>query len=221
MTHQLFPHLDTQIISFGCQPLLAVLDQQLELLQQVRHNPHQAFILFGEHPPVYTVGKASRMLVPETLLGIPVLPLSRGGKLTYHGPGQLVIYPIVSLREVGGIPALLNTLERWLGNALDNLNLPTVYPPPCGTPERPATGVWLQSPQGPKKVASMGLALRHWVSYHGVALNVCNPLLPFHAIDPCGFDPTVMTSIHQHWSQNHPAALPPSWQQLLDALQLN
>jgi lipoyl(octanoyl) transferase len=220
MQHPLFPQCDTTLVPFGCQPLLNVLDQQLALVQQVRDNAQRAFILVGEHPPVYTVGKAFKDAVPNTLLNIPVEAVSRGGRLTYHGPGQLVVYPVVSIRAVGGIPTFLHTLERWLGQVLDALGLPTVYPPPCGSHDRPATGVWLQTDEGAKKVASIGLALKHWVSYHGIALNVCNPLMPFHAIDPCGYHPQVMTSLHQQWCQSRPGSLPPSWSQWLKHLNL-
>jgi lipoyl(octanoyl) transferase len=222
---------------FGCKPLAEVLSDQLAAVAHVRQYPNTAILLYGEHYPVFTVGRAFKAAYADNLMGIPVEKVSRGGQLTYHGPGQLVVYPIVALSQVSGVPALLQKLERWIGQALDELGLPTLYPPPCGTPERPATGVWVKPAllfdkgntltedaanpgTGPQKIASIGLALKHWVSYHGVALNVCNSLLPYQAIQPCGYTPQTMTSLHAHWLACYPDRLPPHWGQLLQALAL-
>jgi lipoyl(octanoyl) transferase len=216
MQRVFLPH--AEIVPFACQSLQTVLDQQLAYVEHVRHHPDKAFILVGEHNPVYTVGRAFKQDYPNAINGIPVVAVARGGQLTYHGPGQLVIYPVVAIRAVGGVPALLQQLEHWIGDALKQLGLTIMTPPKCQ--DKPVTGVWLKTNQGLRKVASIGLALKHWVSYHGVALNVCNPLVPFHAITPCGFSSSVMTSVYQQWLNTQPGVLPPNWSHILQTLKL-
>jgi lipoate-protein ligase B len=113
----------------------------------------------------------------------------RGGDLTYHGPGQLVFYPICKLDGKGFAPnhdvaGFLRKLETLLIQNLSQYGL-------TGSVHENATGVWL----GTKKIASIGIAIRKWVSYHGVALNCVNDLKPFHLISPCGFHPEVMTRL--------------------------
>jgi lipoate-protein ligase B len=266
------PLLSATCLSFGCQPLATVLTQQLDLLAQVRQDPGKAFILYGEHPPVYTAGKGCRAGIaipiinrpsspaallrcsgphvpearlrpsashalhlkqpinswngynrPDRIMGIPVESVSRGGQLTYHGPGQLVIYPVVSVRAMGGVPGLLSGLLAWVRQALDLTGLETVPCPPCADPRQPATGIWVPGntvDAAPVKIASVGLAVKHWVSYHGLALNISNDLTPFYAIDPCGFPASTMGSVHTQWLQQHPGTLPPSLQVILANLGL-
>jgi len=121
--------------------------------------------------------------------GITIAECERGGDLTYHGPGQLVIYPICKLDGQGFGPdhdvvGFLRKLERALIAALGTWGLE-------GSSKQDATGVWV----GKRKVASIGIAVRKWVTYHGIALNCVNDLKPFHLISPCGFDPEVMARV--------------------------
>jgi len=144
-------------------------------------------LLLLEHPPVYTLGRgadpAHLGLATET--GVPIVRTHRGGQVTYHGPGQLVGYPILDLRRRRpDVRWYLRTLEDLLVAALGDLGI---------VAERRAglTGVWV----GPRKIASIGVALRRWVSWHGFAVNVGRDLGGFDAITPCGIAGVQMTSV--------------------------
>ncbi|MBI3296810.1 MAG: lipoyl(octanoyl) transferase LipB [Elusimicrobia bacterium] len=143
-------------------------------------------LLLVEHEPVYTRGTSSRG-EPVGTLPHPLRDVERGGQTTYHGPGQLVAYPIVHLRErdwtVGG---WLRRLEGAVIETLAGFGLP-------GERREGATGVWCRG----RKVASLGVAVRGWVAYHGVALNADLDLAPFAAVRPCGFSAEVMTSVSE------------------------
>ena len=141
-------------------------------------------LLLAEHPPVYTRGASSKAPVPHSL-PYPLHTVERGGDITYHGPGQLVGYPIVHLGERGLRPrGYLRTLEGILIEAVR----------PLGVEARSLkgfTGVWARG----RKLASIGVAVRGQVSYHGFALNVDCDLEGFRAIHPCNLEPEQMTSL--------------------------
>ncbi len=140
-------------------------------------------LLLMEHPPVYTVGRRGN---PEGLenLGLPVFEVERGGDVTYHGPGQLVGYPIFALPQGKlDVKRYVSRLEDMLIRTVEDFDIPG---------ERgPHSGVWI----GPSKVASIGVAVKHHVTYHGFALNVNLDLTPFRRIRPCGIDGTCITSM--------------------------
>jgi lipoyl(octanoyl) transferase len=150
-------------------------------------------LVFTEHEPVYTLGVrlgAARHLLWDTdelaRRGIEVVETNRGGDITYHGPGQIVGYPIISLSACRDLHAYLRFLEQVLINALGSLGL--------ATDRRPGqTGIWL----GPRKIAAIGVAVKRWVTYHGFALNVNNDLAPFTGIVPCGIADGTVTSLKQ------------------------
>jgi lipoyl(octanoyl) transferase len=140
-------------------------------------------LVFTEHEPVFTVGLRAgadaHLLWPTDRLareGIEVTQTNRGGDITYHGPGQLVGYPIVSLAPHKDLHAYLRFLEQVLINTLAHLGLPTA------TRRDGLTGIWL----GTRKIAALGVAVRRWVTYHGFALNVAPDLAHFGGIVPCG-----------------------------------
>jgi lipoyl(octanoyl) transferase len=144
-------------------------------------------LLLLEHPPVYTLGRGADPVhlrfASET--GAPVVRTHRGGQVTYHGPGQLVGYPILDLRRRRpDVRWYLRSLEGVLIDALGDLGIA------AGRREG-FTGVWV----GPRKIASIGVALRRWVSWHGFALNVGTDLGGFDAITPCGIADVQMTSV--------------------------
>ena len=144
-------------------------------------------LLLLEHPPVYTLGRGADPvhlgLAAET--GAPVVRTHRGGQVTYHGPGQLVGYPILDLRRRRpDVRWYLRTLEDVLIVALADLGI-------AADRRAGLTGVWV----GPRKIASIGVALRRWVSWHGFALNVGQDLGGFDAITPCGIAGVQMTSL--------------------------
>ncbi len=138
-----------------------------------------------QHPPVYTLGLAGRR---EHLLDpgdIPVLESDRGGQVTYHGPGQLIVYLLLDLRRLGlGIKALVRLLEQVLIDLLADLDVPASRRP--GAP-----GVYVDG----AKIAALGLRVRQGCCYHGLALNVDMDLEPFRRIDPCGYPGMLVTQL--------------------------
>ena len=134
-------------------------------------------IWFLEHPPVFTLGMNA---APEHLLApgeIPVVQIDRGGQVTYHGPGQLVVYPLLDVRRAGlGVRQLVMSLENAIIDLLASWNIEAVA-------KREAPGVYVNG----CKVASIGLRIRRGSSYHGLAFNVAMDLQPFQRINPCGY----------------------------------
>ena len=142
-------------------------------------------IWFLEHPPVFTLGMNAR---PEHLLGtgdIPVVQIDRGGQVTYHGPGQLVAYPLIDLgRARLGVRALVEGIERAIVATAAVWGIEA-------RGRRDAPGVYV----GPRKLASIGLRIRRGCTYHGLALNVAMDLEPFRRINPCGYPGLEMTQL--------------------------
>jgi lipoyl(octanoyl) transferase len=136
-----------------------------------------------EHPPVYTQGQAGK---PEHLLAatdIPVVPIDRGGQITYHGPGQVVAYVLVDLRRRGyGIRELVQRMEQAVIDVLAGHGV--VAERRAGAP-----GVYV----GGAKIAALGLRVRHGCTYHGLAFNVGMDLAPYAAINPCGYPGMAVT----------------------------
>jgi lipoate-protein ligase B len=151
----------------------------------------QDILLLVEHPPVVTLGRATKekhlVSSPEFLRskGVEVFEVERGGDVTFHGPGQLVGYPIIDLkRHRQDLHWYLRKIEEALINTLADYGIP-------GERNTAYTGVWTRG----KKVASIGVHARDWVTWHGFALNVTTDLSYFELIVPCGIDGVVMTSI--------------------------
>lgn len=144
-------------------------------------TPDELWLL--EHPPVYTLGQAGR---PEHLIAptaIPVVPIDRGGQITYHGPGQLVAYLLVDLRRRGyGIRELVTRLEQAVIDLLAGQGV-------AAERRAGAPGVYVAG----AKIAALGLRVKHGCTYHGLALNVDMDLAPFAAINPCGYPGLVVT----------------------------
>jgi lipoyl(octanoyl) transferase len=158
-------------------------------------------LLLLEHPPVYTLGRGAdpRHLGSAGGGRVPVVRAHRGGEVTYHGPGQLVGYPILGLRELKtDVRWYLRTLEEVLIGALGELGIT------AGRRDG-LTGVWV----GMRKIASIGVALRRWVSWHGFALNVGPDLRGFDAITPCGLPGVQMTSVAREGGPAEIAAVVP------------
>ncbi|MBZ2167208.1 lipoyl(octanoyl) transferase LipB [Marinobacter sp. F4216] len=138
-----------------------------------------------EHPPIYTqgqAGKAEHILAPDD---IPVVQVDRGGQVTYHGPGQLVIYLLIDLsRRKLGVRALVDKIEQALVRTLAELDIESA-------PRPDAPGVYT----GDAKIASLGLRVRRGCSFHGLALNVDMDLEPFARINPCGYAGMPMSQV--------------------------
>jgi lipoyl(octanoyl) transferase len=120
-------------------------------------------------------------------LPYPLFPINRGGQATYHGPGQLIGYPIIDLRRCGhDLHRYLRWLEQLLIETLAEYEIAAI-------PRESLTGVWV----GDRKIASIGVGVRHWITMHGFALNVCGDLSPFNHIVPCGINDVTMTSMEK------------------------
>jgi lipoyl(octanoyl) transferase len=134
-------------------------------------------IWFLEHPPVFTLGMNA---APEHVLApgdIPLVQIDRGGQVTYHGPGQLVVYPLIDMRRRGlGVRELVVALENGIIAMLASRNVVAVG-------RRDAPGIYVEG----RKLASIGLRIRRGCSYHGLAFNVAMDLEPFRRINPCGY----------------------------------
>lgn len=160
---------------------------QQALLEQRVAGTIGDVLLLTEHDPVVTIGRGAGLDAAESV-EVPVVPVERGGEATYHGPGQLVGYPIVLLDEGR------RDLHRWLRD-LEEVVLATLADfGVAGRREDGFTGVWI----GNKKVCSIGVAVRRWVAWHGFALNVHTDLAGFRAFHPCGLEPDVMTRLADH-----------------------
>ena len=176
----------------GRQPYGPVLELQRELARQRADGAiSEDLLLLVEHEPVITLGRGARAeslpLAAAELVrrGIEVHEVERGGDVTYHGPGQLVGYPIFDLRgHRQDLHWYLRTLESALVRALDTLGIPAATIPGL-------TGVWTRG----RKIASIGIHVKQWVTFHGFALNVNTELSYFDLIVPCGIRDVVMTSV--------------------------
>jgi lipoyl(octanoyl) transferase len=130
-----------------------------------------------EHPPVFTLGLNGRKCHLRDVGDIPVVHCDRGGQVTYHGPGQIVVYVLIDLRRRDlGVRQLVDVLELSIIDLLQSFNI-------SGERRAHAPGVYVQS----RKIASLGLRVRRGCSYHGLSLNVAMDLSPFYRIDPCGY----------------------------------
>jgi len=150
-------------------------------------------VLFLEHPPVFTLGRRGgreHLLVDDAILGmrgIEVFHAERGGDITYHGPGQLVVYPVVDLgRKQLKVVEFVGALEEVMIRVATDWGIKAGRNPKN-------RGVWI----GNKKIGSIGIAIRHGVSFHGIALNVNTAMDPFSWINPCGLRGVDMTSMQQ------------------------
>ena len=161
----------------GQTEYLAAVELQEKLLALKQQAPSPDILLFVEHPHVYTLGrggKESNVLAPQE---VPVYRTSRGGDVTYHGPGQLVVYPLIDLRskQRRDVHRYLRNLEMTVIQTLGDFGLQAIRKPPY-------TGVWI----GNKKIAAIGVAVRRCITFHGLALNVNTDLSYFERIVPCG-----------------------------------
>jgi lipoate-protein ligase B len=179
------------VLDLGLEPYGAVLERQLALLEERIQGRVPDTLILVEHPPVVTLGRAKTTAnlrhTPEALRasGIEFFEVSRGGDATYHAPGQLVGYPIFDLRQHGrDVLRFCRGVEAALGGVLEAVGLRARSVPG-------KAGVWV----GDRKIASLGISLRRWVTFHGFALNVGVNLAGFQVIRPCGEEPGVMTSM--------------------------
>ena len=183
-------NVDLRISWLGRVGFADALALQEEIVAQKRkHSGAADEILLLEHEPVYTIGRTPNKtsLLGAAHLPHPLFAINRGGQATYHGPGQLMGYPIVDLRRCGqDLHKYLRWLEQTLVGFLVTYELSAMR-------REGLTGVWVAN----RKIASIGVGVRHWITMHGFALNVCGDLSPFANIIPCGISNVTMTSIEQ------------------------
>jgi len=169
---------------WGTAPYAELHELQQRLVAARAENSIPNLLLTGEHEHVITLGRKT----PEGAdydERFPVVKVERGGEATYHGPGQLVAYPIIHLTQARrDLHAFQRDLEEIGIRTLADFDIE------AGRREG-LTGVWI----GPKKIQSLGIAVRRWVTWHGLALNVATDLAPFETFNPCGLDGSVMTSM--------------------------
>ena len=161
--------------------------QAMQHFTDERNDTTPDEIWFCEHPPVFTLGlnaAKEHLLAPGD---IPVVQIDRGGQVTYHGPGMLMVYPLIDIRRAGiGVRTLVTALEQSVVDLLAAFDIDAV-----ARPEAP--GVYVDD----KKVASVGLRIRRGASFHGMALNVDGDLKPFTRINPCGYEELEMTDMRR------------------------
>lgn len=172
--------------------------EALELMEQrvagIRDGSASEAVWLLEHPPLYTGGtsaKASDMLKPQ----FPVYKTGRGGEYTYHGPGQRVAYVMLDLKKRQSQPDIKHyvwSLEEWIIRALSALGIQ-------GERREGRVGIWVVNPRtgAEEKIAALGVRVRHWVTFHGIAINLNPDLSHFGGIVPCGLSQYGVTSIHE------------------------
>jgi lipoyl(octanoyl) transferase len=183
-------NLDLRVRWLGRMNFADALALQEEIVAQKRadaSSPDELLLL--EHEPVYTIGRTpdQSSLLGASHLPYPLFPINRGGQATYHGPGQLMGYPIIDLRRYGqDLHRYLRWLEQLLIDLLAECDI-------AAARREGLTGVWIEN----RKIASIGVGVRHWITMHGFALNVCGDLTPFDKIIPCGISNVTMTSMER------------------------
>ena len=175
---------------------LALQDEMVARKREHHSMPDELLLL--EHEPVYTIGRTPdrSSLLGSAHLPHPLFSINRGGQATYHGPGQLIGYPITDLRRCGQD---LHKYLRWLEQLL--IDLLAQYDIIAQRRES-LTGVWVEN----RKIASIGVGVRHWITMHGFALNVCGDLSPFDHIVPCGIKNVAITSMEKETNKSFTVA---------------
>jgi lipoyl(octanoyl) transferase len=168
-----------EIEHLGRAAYAPVLERMRALHAAVHRGDCEGRVLLVEHEPVYTAGRAT----PPAELTADVVAIERGGRVTYHGPGQLVVYPVLRLPR-RDVRDWLRRLEAYGVAVAGAFGL-------AATPSVDGTGVFV----GTRKFASIGVHVKHWINLHGIAINVAMDLRPWHAVRPCGLAPEVMTDL--------------------------
>ncbi len=186
-----------EVETLGRAAYAPVLQRMRELHAAVHRGEAPGRVLLVEHEPVYTAGRATR----PAELGTGIVPIERGGQITYHGPGQLVVYPIVRLPR--------RDLRDWLRRfEAFGIAIAAAFNVPAeGSVD--GTGVFARG----RKFASIGVAVKHWINLHGIGINIAMDLAPWHAVRPCGLSPDIMTDL------STAAGRPITMQQAVEAAQ--
>lgn len=203
---------EVAVVGLGRMGYGEALELQRALAQRrIDKTLDRDLLLLVEHPPVITLGRSFRagsLSTPREFLaakGVEVFEIDRGGDVTFHGPGQLVGYPIFDLNEhKPDLHWFLRQLEQALIVSLAEFGI-------AGERREGYTGVWT----GGRKIASIGIHVKQWVTWHGFALNVTTDLSYFDLMIPCGIPDVIMTSIHRELEERAPRDL---WNRALDSV---
>lgn len=178
------------------------LHRQTELVETVHKSSSAGYLIFCTHPPVVTLGRATKS---DDVFGWSgkIIEISRGGRATYHGPSQLIVYPILNLtkerrgRKDREIVGFLRVLEDSIVEVLKSFGVEaqgrSLQKNPNTESEGDETGVWV----GRQKIASLGIGVRKWITYHGAAINLTYDPKAFTGMNPCGFKTETMISLEQ------------------------
>jgi lipoyl(octanoyl) transferase len=177
-------------------PTQVLYDDALALMEErvagINDGTADELVWLLEHPPIYTAGTSAD---PADLRDpqFPVFETGRGGEYTYHGPGQRVVYVMLNLKKRQQVPDIKKyvwQLEEWIIRTLARLGI---------TGERRAgrIGIWVMTPEGEKKIAAIGVRIRHWITFHGISINVNPDLAHFGGIVPCGIAEYGVTSLKE------------------------
>jgi lipoyl(octanoyl) transferase len=182
--------LSWRVVDLGTASYRDVWARQLELVEQRKNDDVPDTLIVVEHPHVFTLGRRRESRGNVLAAGdVEVIEIERGGDVTYHGPGQLVAYPIVLLRDnERDLHKFLRNLEEAVIRTCARFDV-------VADREVGKTGVWTGDGYDRKKLCSMGIACRKWVTFHGLALNVTTDLAYFARINPCGFESRIMSSL--------------------------
>jgi lipoyl(octanoyl) transferase len=195
---------EKEFVDWGKIPYSQAYEQQQRLFEtalqnKAEHKPVENKIIFCEHPPVITIGKhglSSNLLFPEKTLrekNVELYHVNRGGDVTYHGPGQMVVYPILDLEALGfGLKEYVHRMEEVVIQTLAGYGIK-------GERLAGATGVWLDKdrPERARKIAAIGVRCSRYITMHGLALNINTDLSYFKLINPCGFVDKGVTSLQK------------------------
>lgn len=186
---------ETEFCDLGVRDYREVWEMQQRTLEKVKQQKMRGesasgYLFFVEHPPVYTLGKSGKEA--NMLMNAEFIKVDRGGDITFHGPGQLVAYPVVDLENFGmGVKEYVWGLEEVVIRTLGKYGLP-------GVRVSGATGVWLEAgTPRERKICAIGVKCSRYVTMHGFALNVNTDLAYFDAIHPCGFVDKGVTSLQK------------------------
>lgn len=203
------------VVELGRRPYAPVLELQRALCRaRGEGRISEDLLLLVEHDPVMTLGRSTRTsslpIAPADLPahGVEVFETERGGDVTFHGPGQLVGYPIVDLQQLK--PDLHWYLRELEGGLIDALAILGV----AGQRSQGQTGVWV----GPRKIASIGVHVKKWITFHGFALNVTTDLKYFDLIVPCGIEGVEMTSVARELREQESGRAGELWNASLSAV---
>jgi len=179
------------LIDLGLSDYRATYDLQVALVEKIRKEGQEDLFLVTEHPSVFTLGKRGgreNLTVSEQFLssrGIPLVHIERGGDITYHGEGQLVLYPVINLRRSGlSVTGYVYLLEEVMIRLAGLFGVTTVR-------DKRNHGIWVEN----SKLGSVGIAIRHGISFHGLSFNTNLSLEPFSWVNPCGLKGVKMTSL--------------------------